>query len=69
VLAPVIHTRGRKEFAVYIVPLHLSALAIAAIYYLYRDQCHARLEKVAMLRERVAFLLWSAAQHDIAIGR
>jgi hypothetical protein len=54
---------------VYVIPLHLSALAIAAIYFLYRDQCHARLERVAVLRERVAFLLWSAAQQDMALGR
>jgi len=69
VLDPVILTRGRKEFAVYVVQLHLTALAIATIYYLYRDQYHARLEKVAVLRERVAFLLWSAAQNGVALGR
>jgi hypothetical protein len=52
-----------------IVQVHLTALAIAAIFYVYRDQYHSRLQKLTVLRERVAFLLWSAAQHDMALGR
>ncbi|HEY1375907.1 MAG TPA: hypothetical protein VGF55_03900 [Gemmataceae bacterium] len=48
--------------------LQISALAVSAIYYLWRDGylAHLRREHVRrqrMLRERVAYMLWSAAQH------
>ena len=52
-----------------VIQLHLTALAVATIFYLYRDQYHSRLQRLAVLRERVAFLLWSAAEQDVALGR
>ena len=45
-----------------LVTLNLTALAIAAIFYAYRDGYVARLRRTQMLRERIAYMLWSAAQ-------
>jgi hypothetical protein len=40
----------------------LSAFAIALIYYSWRDGYYWRLLKDKSLRERVAYMLWTAAQ-------
>lgn len=45
------------------IAVNFSALAIAAIYYLWRDGYHLRLIRKRVLHERVAYLLWSTAQH------
>lgn len=42
--------------------LNLTALTVAGIYYAWRDGYCARLLRDRMLRERVAYMLWSAAQ-------
>jgi hypothetical protein len=52
----------RKEFAMPAVALNLTALAVAGIFYAYRDRCVARLERAKMLRERITYLLWTASQ-------
>lgn len=39
---------------------NLAALLIAALYYLWRDG-YARQRQKRVLRERVAFMLWTAA--------
>ena len=49
-----------------VVTLNLTALAIAAIFYTYRDGYVARLRRTKMLRERIAYMLWSAAQLPLA---
>jgi hypothetical protein len=41
----------------------LSAFAIAIIYYSWRDGYYWRMLKDKSLRERVAYMLWTAAQH------
>jgi hypothetical protein len=41
--------------------LPLSALAIAVIYYSWRDGYHLRLLRNKALCERVAYMLWTAA--------
>lgn len=45
------------------VAINFAALTIAAIYYLWRDGYHLRLIRRRILHERVAYLLWSTAQH------
>jgi hypothetical protein len=45
-----------------VIALNLSALAVAALFYLYRDGYVAGLRREKMLRERVAYLLWNVAQ-------
>jgi hypothetical protein len=43
---------------------NLAALAIAVIYYAWRDYyLRPRQEKERILRERVAYMLWVAANH------
>jgi hypothetical protein len=44
------------------VVLNATALAVAAIYYAYRDGYLARLQRSKMMRERIAYMLWTAAQ-------
>ncbi len=44
------------------VAMHMSALAVAGIFYLYRDHYQAQLGRVKMLRERIAYMLWTSAQ-------
>ena len=44
------------------VTLNVTALAIAAIFYAYRDGYVARLQRTKVLRERIAYMLWTAAQ-------
>lgn len=46
-----------------IIVMNLSVLAIAVIYYAYRDLYLAKLRKEQQLRERVAYMLWCAADH------
>ena len=41
----------------------LTTFAIALIYYSWRDGYYWRLLKDKSLRERVAYMLWTAAQH------
>ena len=41
---------------------NLAALAIAALYYSWRDLYQARLLRERVLRERVAYMLWTAAK-------
>jgi hypothetical protein len=45
------------------IALNLTALSIAAIYYLWRDGYHLRLIRKRILCERVAYLLWTSANH------
>jgi hypothetical protein len=45
-----------------LVALNLTALTVAAIFYAYRDGYAARLRRAQMLRERIAYMLWTAAQ-------
>ena len=40
----------------------IGALAVASIYYTYRDYMLSLQSKEKKLRERVAFLLWSVAE-------
>jgi hypothetical protein len=47
------------------VSLQASALAVSAIYYLWRDVYAARRLRDFRLRQRVAYLLWAAALHDL----
>ena len=44
------------------VCIHMTALAVALIYYSWRDGYYARLCRERTLRERVAYMLWTAAQ-------
>ena len=48
-----------------LVALNVTALAVAAIYYTYRDGYLAHLRRTQMLRERIAYMLWTAA-HQLA---
>jgi hypothetical protein len=43
--------------------LQLSALAVSVIYYAWRDGYVAQLRRQRVLRERVAYMLWTAARH------
>ncbi|MFN4261804.1 MAG: hypothetical protein ACK4RK_21190 [Gemmataceae bacterium] len=40
---------------------NLGALAVAVIYYAYRDYMRAQLHRERVLRERVAYMLWVMA--------
>ncbi len=40
---------------------NLGALSIAVLYYLWRDVYQARLRRERIKRERVAYMLWCAA--------
>jgi hypothetical protein len=42
--------------------LNLAALAVATIFYTYRDQYLVALRRARMLRERVTYMLWTASQ-------
>ena len=44
------------------VVLNLTALAVAGLFYAYRDGYLAHLRRTKVLRERVAYMLWAAAQ-------
>ena len=46
-----------------LVSLNLSALAVATLYYLWRDGYHAQVIKQRIMCERVAYMIWSAANH------
>ena len=46
------------------VSLQAFALAVSAIYYLWRDVYIAHRRKHCRLRQRVAYMLWAAALHD-----
>ncbi len=43
----------------------LGALAVAAIYYGYRDYTLAQMQRRRTLRERVTFMLWVMANPDV----
>jgi hypothetical protein len=45
------------------VCLHATALAVAIIYYGWRDGYLVWLRRERMIRERVAYMLWSASHH------
>ena len=45
------------------VTVNIAALAIAAIYYLYRDGYIAQVRRQQTFRERIAYMLWTAAQN------
>lgn len=62
VLPPVNSTPGQKELS---MPLcfHVSVLAIALIYYSWRDGYCVGLLRDKNLRERMAYMLWTAAHH------
>ena len=45
------------------VALNVAALGVAAIYYLWRDGYHFGLIRQRLLHERVAYLLWTTANH------
>ena len=46
-----------------VLSYNLAALVIAALYYSWRDVYYARLLKDRVVRERVTYLLWTAAQY------
>ena len=45
-----------------VVAVNLTALAVAAIFYVYRDGYVAHVRRAKLFRERIAYMLWSAAQ-------
>ena len=47
---------------VQLVACNLAVLAIAGIYYTWRDRFSALAQNRAILRDRVAYMLWVAAQ-------
>ena len=47
----------------------LGALAVAVIFYAYRDHIAVQLQRRRMLRSRVAFMLWVMADPEIDLGR
>ena len=47
---------------VQMITCNLAVLAIAGIYYAWRDRHAKQFEKRAVLRDRVAYMLWVAAQ-------
>ena len=51
------------------VGYNVAALAVALLYYIWRTYHQARLLRQRVLRERVAFMLWSAAERMDAPGR
>lgn len=48
----------------FVVP-NLAALAIAMLYYAWRDGYSVKIQREKMLRERVAYMLWTAAQRSV----
>ena len=47
------------------VVINLTALAVAVIYYAWRDGYLSRVRREKVLRQRVAYMLWTAA-HNMA---
>jgi hypothetical protein len=45
--------------------LNLTALAVATIFYGYRDRYVAQIHRAKLLRERIAYLLWATAQQVV----
>ncbi|MFO0811021.1 MAG: hypothetical protein U0746_20520 [Gemmataceae bacterium] len=43
--------------------MNFTALAVAGLYYFWRDGYAARLRRSKLIRERVAYMLWTAAHH------
>ena len=58
---------GRKECPLPPVTVSITALAVATIYYAWRDGYYWRLLKDKSLRERVAYMLWTAAQQSAPV--
>lgn len=48
-----------------VIAANVAALAVAGIFYAYRDGYLARLRRVQVVRERIAYMLWTAA-HQVA---
>ncbi|HEV3143546.1 MAG TPA: hypothetical protein VGZ47_06630 [Gemmataceae bacterium] len=44
-----------------VICCNLAALAIAGIFYAWRDYHQKHCQRIQQLRERVAFMLWTAA--------
>jgi hypothetical protein len=44
------------------VAMNVTALAVAGIFYLYRDGYVAHLRRTRVVHERIAYMLWTAAQ-------
>jgi hypothetical protein len=44
-----------------LIPVWIAALAIAAIFYIWRRQDRDRQRRFALLHERVALMLWTTA--------
>ena len=44
-----------------VVCCNLTALAIAALYYVWRDYHRNNCQRIKLQRERVAYMLWTAA--------
>jgi hypothetical protein len=42
----------------------VASLAVASIYYLWKVYFQAACQRQRLLRERVAYMLWVAAQHQ-----
>jgi hypothetical protein len=45
-----------------LVAMNVTALAVATIFYAYRDRYVAGIHRAKLLRERIAYLLWTTAQ-------
>jgi len=48
-----------------LISTSLGALAVAGIFYAYRDHITARLRRKRVLQKRVAFMLWVMAKPEI----
>jgi hypothetical protein len=46
------------------VAVNLTAFVVAGIFYSYRDRYMAGLRRAKVLRERIAYMLWNAAQQN-----
>lgn len=44
-----------------VICVNIAALAIASLYYLWRDRFAKHIQRQRVLRERVAYMLWCAA--------
>jgi hypothetical protein len=59
----------RRGIGMHAVALGIAALAIASIYYIWRTYREVKTHRDQILRERVALMLWKAADRDGADAR
>ena len=60
-----IGSRNRRVSVMQLITTSLGALAVAVIFYTYREYLQVQLRRQRCLRERVAYMLWVMANPEL----